>query len=114
MRTLSRIALVTFILVGCVGCDRITKGVVRGQIPLGDSYSFGHDLLRLTHVENSGALLGLGARLPQHVRAVLFTWAVGILSLGPLRTRIFNVADLSLMLGAAVFLVARFDRESLE
>jgi signal peptidase II len=155
LRRFARIGLVTVTVVGCVGCDQVSKGVARSHLALGDSYSYLHDLLRLTHAENSGAFLGLGATLPQHTRAILFTWMVGVLcftpliaallarglsrwqvtglalvaaggfgnwidrltrdghvtdflnvGLGPLRTGIFNVADMTLMVGAAMFLLA--------
>jgi signal peptidase II len=155
LRTITRVALVILILVGCVGCDQITKGVIRSQLPVGESYSYLHDMFRLTHAENPGAFLGLGDKLPEHTRAIFFTWGVGILSLAPLlaaflargigrwhviglalfaagglgnlidritedgrvtdflnvglgqlRTGIFNVADMTLMVGVVVFLIA--------
>lgn len=154
LRTISRICLVTATLVGCVGCDQISKGAVRSHLVLGETYSYLHDVLRLTHAENSGAFLSLGAKLPEDVRTILFTVLVGLFSLlallaalfarrlgkwqvaalaliaaggvgnwidrllksgqvtdflnvgiGPLRTGIFNVADMALMLGVVMLLL---------
>jgi len=155
LRTTTRIALTIFILVGCVGCDQITKGIVRSHLPVGESFSYLHDMFRLIHAENYGAFLGLGDKLPEHARVILFTWGVGILTvapllaafvargvdrqrivglalfaagglgnwidrltgdghvtdflnvgLGPIRTGIFNVADMTLMVGVVIFLMA--------
>lgn len=159
MRRSARIGLVTATLVGCVGCDQVTKGAVRSHLALGESHAYLHDLLRLTHAENTGAFLGLGDALPASTRAVLFTGVVGILcvapllaallarglgrwpvqglalfasggfgnwidrltrdghvtdflnvGVGPLRTGIFNVADLALLAGAVLCVVAARDR----
>lgn len=159
MRTIARITLIFLILVGCVGCDQVTKDVVRHHLPIGESFSYWHDMFRLTHAENYGAFLGLGDKLPAHAREILFTWGVGILSLapllaallarsvsrrqivglalfaaggignwidrlsgdghvtdflnvgvGPIRTGIFNVADMTLVVGVAMFLMATASR----
>jgi signal peptidase II len=155
LRRLARIGLVTLTLFGCIGCDQVSKGLARSHLAVGDMHSYLHDLLRLTHAENSGAFLGLGDALPEHARAIVFTWRVGFLclaplvaalfarslslwqvtglalfaaggfgnwidritrhghvmdflnvGLGPLRTGIFNVADMVLMTGAVVVLLA--------
>jgi signal peptidase II len=157
MRALKRIVLVSITLFWCVGCDQISKGVVRHYLASGESRSFLHDIFRLVHAENSGAFLSLGAALPEHTRTIIFTVIVGVLSaaallaallarglgrwqvialaliaaggsgnwidrltnggkvtdflnvgIGSLRTGIFNVADMALMVGITLFvLVAR-------
>jgi signal peptidase II len=137
----------------------VSKGAIRHYVPLGESYSFFHDVFRLTHAENFGAFLSIGATLPEHMRAVLFTGIVGLLSVapllaallvrglvrwqvaalaliaaggcgnwidrlvmdghvtdflnigvGPLRTGIFNVADLSLTVGLVLLMLATRDQ----
>ncbi len=158
MRTITRIGLVGIILFGCVGCDQASKGAVRHYLAVGESYSFLHDVFRLTHAENFGAFLSLGANLPEHTRNILFSGIVGLLSVaallaallarglrrwhvvalsliaaggcgnwidrltmgghvtdflnlgvGPLRTGIFNLADLSLTMGVVMFVLATRD-----
>jgi signal peptidase II len=155
MRVLSRITLIAAILIGCVGCDQATKAVARSYLADGETHSYLYDLLRLSHAENPGGFLSLGASLPEQVRVVLFTATVGLFSalallaaifarslgswhvaalalisaggvgnwidrlvkngqvtdflnvgIGPIRTGIFNVADVALMLGLALLLMA--------
>jgi signal peptidase II len=150
--------LVGIILFGCVGCDQLSKGVVRHFVAPGDSYSFFHDVFRLTHAENTGAFLSIGDGLPEQVRMLLFGGLVGLLSIaaltaallvrglgrwqvtalaliaaggcgnwvdrlvengrvtdflnlgiGPLRTGIFNVADMALMVGLLLLVLVTRD-----
>lgn len=79
MRGLTRLGLVAFLLFACVGCDQVTKVVVRSQIELGYSQSFLGDTLRLTHAENPGAFLSIGASLPEAVRIAVFQVGVALL-----------------------------------
>ena len=154
MQTITRITSVGLTLFGCVGCDQVSKSVVRLHLALGESHSYMHDAFRLVHAENSGAFLSLGESLPEHIRTVAFTWIVGLLSVaalltallaprlgrwrvvalaliaaggfgnwidritndghvtdflnigvGSLRTGIFNVADMALMVGVVLIVV---------
>jgi signal peptidase II len=82
MKKLSRIGLIAAVLLGCVGCDQVSKQLVRSHIDLGASQSFLGDTLRLTHAQNPGAFLGAGASLPPLVRAALFQGVVGLVVLG--------------------------------
>ena len=151
----SRISLITVIFFGCAGCDQITKAIVREHIVVGETRSYLHDTFRLTHAENPGAFLSLGARLPDHMRTILFSVIAAFITLlalgaalwmrdanrfqvaglaliaaggfgnwidrvtqsghvtdfmnigiGWLRTGIFNVADMALMAGVVLFLIA--------
>ena len=156
MRNLTRLGLVAVLLLACVGCDQVSKGVVRTHIAVGQAQSFLGDTIRLTHAENPGAFLSLGASLPESARVVVFQVGVALLVLGllsyalfardldawsivgfallaasglgnlidrllqdgvvtdflnvgigPLRTGIFNVAELVGVVGVAVLLVRR-------
>jgi signal peptidase II len=98
MRTITRTILASILFLGCVGCDQVTKGVVRAHLALGEGQSFLGDTVRLTHAENSGAFLSYGEALPDHIRATIF---------GSLRTGIFNVADMVLLAGVALYLLGR-------
>jgi signal peptidase II len=81
MRKLTRLVLVAALLVACVGCDQISKQVVKNRLPLGESHSYLSDTLRLTHTENPGAFLGLGDSLPESVRITLLQGGVGLIIL---------------------------------
>lgn len=81
-RTLGRALALVALLAPCVACDQTTKAIavehLRGEPPI----SLGGGLLRLVYAENPGAFLGLGRALPEDVRWVLFTVAVGALLAG--------------------------------
>jgi len=89
MRQLSRAGLVAVLLLACVGCDQVTKIVVRDHIALGASQSFLGDTFRLTHAENPGAFLSLGASLPYAVRIAIFQGGVGLIVAGLLGYALF-------------------------
>ena len=91
MRRVWHLALVAALLVGGVGCDQVSKEVVRSQLALGENHTFLGDTFRITHVENPGAFLGIGANLPEVVRTVVFQGAISILILGLLWVAAFRV-----------------------
>jgi signal peptidase II len=90
MRNLWRLALVGTLLLGCVGCDQITKEIARAELALGESHSYFGDTFRIVHVENIGAFLGVGANLPAPARVALFQGAISLLILGLLWVAIFR------------------------
>ncbi len=90
MNRLARFALVAVLFFTCVGCDQVTKSVVRDRITLGDSHSFLGDTLRLTHAENPGAFLGVGASLPEAARIAVFQAGVALLVAGLLGIALFS------------------------
>jgi len=108
MRKVWHLALVAALLVGCVGCDQVSKAVARSQIALGESRSFLGDTFRITHVENAGAFLGIGANLPESVRTVVFQGAISLLVLGLLwaafraGTRPWHVVGFTLLAASGI------------
>lgn len=68
----SRIALLALI-VGMVGCDRITKHIAEDALANLPRQSFLADTIRLEYAENRGAFLGLGSQWPDAARLALFT-----------------------------------------
>jgi signal peptidase II len=82
MRTLSRSLLVVLVLVGCVGCDQISKSVAREYLPGSGVHSYLGDTLRLEFAQNPGAFLSLGESLPPAIRYDGFTIAVGVVVAG--------------------------------
>ena len=81
MRNVWRLALVATLMIGCVGCDQVSKGVARAQLELGASHSYLGDTFRVMHVENPGAFLGIGANLPPTIRVAVFQGAISLLVL---------------------------------
>jgi signal peptidase II len=90
MRTITRTFLASILFLGCVACDQVTKGVVRGHLVLGEGQSFLSDTIRLTYVENSGAFLSFGEALPDHIKSTVFIVGVGLISLGALLVALFS------------------------
>ena len=82
MHSLARLALVSILLVGCVGCDQLSKHFARSQMTLGESHSYLNDTFRVTLTENTGAFLGLGDSLPESARTFFLQGVVGLLVLG--------------------------------
>lgn len=67
-----RILFVLSILLAQVGCDQISKKVVRQNIEDRQQISVVDNFITLTKVENPGAFLSLGNSLPKTVRIILF------------------------------------------
>jgi signal peptidase II len=156
MNRLTRLVIVATLLLGCVGCDQVTKDLARVHLSNAPTASFLHDTVRLTYAENPGAFLSLGASLSKPARRAIFQGGVGLvvlgllgaalfrrglrrpqvvaltllaasglgnlidrvlhdgavtdflnIGIGPLRTGIFNVADIAGVLGVVVLLVFR-------
>jgi signal peptidase II len=84
LRTTTRLLLVSTLLIGCVGCDQVTKGAARAYLVPGGAQSFLHDTFRLIYAENSGAFLSLGADLSDQIKSGIFVIGVGLLSAGAL------------------------------
>jgi signal peptidase II len=156
MKTSLRVTVILLTMLGCVGCDQVTKSLAREHLPFNQPVSILGDTVRLQLTENPGAFLSLGASLPEETRGALFTaggmllltlaiwWTLrgrrmnvmrtvgaalicsgglgnlidrfrqggevtDFLNVGVsiIRTGIFNVADMALMCGIVVLLVAR-------
>ena len=138
------------VVVGTIGCDRISKHVATTTLAGMPSRSYLADTVRLEYAENSGGFLSLGATWPTAARTIIFSAVTGLtllalialavrrglrgwpalglalfgaggasnwidrvvqgtvvdflnVGIGPVRTGIFNVADVSIMLGAVIF-----------
>jgi signal peptidase II len=82
MRNISRLLLVSALLISCVGCDQISKQVVRSHMTLAESHSYLGDTVRLLYIENTGAFLGHGDSLPESARIAFLQGGVGLIVLG--------------------------------
>jgi signal peptidase II len=144
--------LLLILVVTTIGCDRVTKHLVKTSLAGAPPQSYFGDTVRLEYSESSGAFLSLGADLPPWVRTTVFTLGVGFtlgllplaglkhhwvglrlvgsalmwaggtsnlvdravrgsvvdfinVGVGSLRTGIFNVADLAIVLGFALVVI---------
>ena len=71
-RILRSLAIVA-ILISNVGCDQISKNIVRNRIHYNEEISLMNNYLTLTKIENKGAFFSLGHSLPQPVKLLLLT-----------------------------------------
>lgn len=69
VRTLAILA----ILISNIGCDQISKSIVRKHIDYHERISLMNNYLMLTKVENTGAFLSIGHSLPQPFKSLLLT-----------------------------------------
>lgn len=152
-RTLFRTIIILAIIISNIGCDQVTKTIVRGKILQNSTISLLSDHVTVTNVENSGAFLSAGNSLPGATKYILlsvlplavltagfiyiltkqtlspplllgccFVIGGGIgnifdrmvygsvtdflhISFAGLQTGIFNMADVSIMTGAAIILM---------
>ena len=155
-----RTLVILFVITINIGCDQVSKSIVRQHVGYNQKIELIHDNLILTKVENSGAFLSLGDNLPGPAKTVIllllptlvllmafgFTiFRAGIeritvlalccvvgggignifdrlvygsvtdflhIDFGPVRTGIFNMADVSIMTGAAIILVQSILRKN--
>lgn len=68
---LLRTVLIATLLASNVGCDQITKHIVRDRIHQYEQISLFNDYLTIMKVENTGAFLSLGQGLPQPIKIIL-------------------------------------------
>jgi signal peptidase II len=153
--------LILLVFLPLIGCDRYTKQqaviLLKGQEPV----SFLNGFFTLTYHENTGAMLSLGAYLPENIRFIIFTLLVGLalvsgltyvlvkpmnkysftvgliilsggfgnlydralndgrvvdfmlLQAGSLKTGVFNVADVAIMVGlfGFIFITSRWGKQ---
>jgi signal peptidase II len=65
-----RTILVLFVLALNIGCDQVSKSIVRHKIAYYDQIDFLHHHFTLSRVENSGAFLSLGDSLSGPLKAI--------------------------------------------
>jgi signal peptidase II len=154
VRAFRKALTIGLVLCACVGCDQVTKDVAEVHLPSAHSLSLLGGVLQFRYSTNTGAFMGLGARLPSAVRFWALIVLVGIalaamlrflwvsqemrdgatilglslvigggfsnlvsrlrhggavvdfvsVGVGSLRTGIFNLADVAIMVGAGILL----------
>lgn len=86
LRTLTIFSL----LILNIGCDQVSKKMVRSRLDYYEQISLVNNYLTLTKVENSGAFLSLGSGLPHHPRTMLLTVLPLLVLMGALGYLIFK------------------------
>ncbi len=66
-----QLLFLAFVLLLNIGCDQVSKNIVRQKIDLYEQISLLKNYVTLTKVENTGAFLSAGSNLPDAVRIVL-------------------------------------------
>lgn len=72
MKRSYRLALVLLILVACTACDQASKVAARERLKPFPDIVLLNGSIRLGYTENPGAILGLGANLPENLRSLVF------------------------------------------
>ncbi|PWS27152.1 signal peptidase II [Pedobacter yonginense] len=68
-----RLFILTILLLLNIGCDQVSKNIVRNRISEYEHISVIKDRFTLTKVENSGAFLSLGDNMPYVFRLILLS-----------------------------------------
>ncbi|MBA4053916.1 MAG: signal peptidase II [Marivirga sp.] len=68
-----RTFVILLILISNVGCDQITKNIIRQRIDDNEQIDLMGNFLTLTRVENSGAFLSIGNSLSRPLKIILLT-----------------------------------------
>jgi signal peptidase II len=84
MKLVQRWLLIAPVILSCVGCDQVTKGLARQGLAHAEPIAFFNNMVRLQYAENPGAFLSLGAGSSEHTRFWIFTLVTGFILAGML------------------------------
>lgn len=82
-RLVRNIAIVV-VLIANIGCDQISKSVVRENVGFYQTIHVIQDYVTITYVENTGAFLSIGSALPESIK-------IFVLSVIPLIALLFGI-----------------------
>lgn len=68
-----RTLIILLLLVSNVGCDQVTKSMIRRRVDYNEQIDVIGNFLTLTKVENSGAFLSIGDSLSRPLKIILLT-----------------------------------------
>jgi signal peptidase II len=89
-----RTFMILTILSSNIGCDQISKNIVRQRIGYNEQIGLVNNYLTLTKIENTGAFLSVGNALPQPIKSLLLT-ILPLVVLGLLLTYLLTKNNLS-------------------
>jgi signal peptidase II len=90
----ARSLIIVLILSSTIGCDQVSKIIVRKHVSEYEQIGLIHDYFTLTKVENTGAFLSLGTTLPQPLKTILLV-ILPMLALGFALYYLFTKTSLS-------------------
>lgn len=73
MKTVYRAMVILVVLALNIGCDQVSKSIVRKKLSYEQPISFIHDHFTLIKIENTGAFLSVGDTLGKPYRFILLT-----------------------------------------
>ncbi|TFF38950.1 signal peptidase II [Mucilaginibacter psychrotolerans] len=73
MKTVYRAIVILVVLALNIGCDQVSKSIVRQKLSYEQPISFIHDHFTLIKIENTGAFLSVGETLSNPYRFILLT-----------------------------------------
>jgi signal peptidase II len=105
MKSQKRIFLIFFMIILSIGADRLTKEIVRSDLPGTKPLTLLKGMLTLDYVENKGGVFTLEGLLPKMWRGKTATMGVAVLlGLGILFLMIANGLRFPTVLGLSLFL----------
>ena len=100
-----RTAIILSIVIVNVGCDQVSKKIVREKVSQNEIIRMLGNHLTVTNVENSGAFLSLGNSLPQAVKNILLSLLPAVVILMALYYAIMKTYIAPLLLAGLSFIV---------
>lgn len=82
MKNQNKLFLILVVIATSVGCDQLSKDIVRETLKHAPPKSYLGNTFRLQYAENSGAFLSLGSGFSETTRTYLFTFVSGGLLVG--------------------------------
>ncbi|MDB5021774.1 MAG: lspA [Pedobacter sp.] len=73
IKTLSRSIFILLLVALNIGCDQLSKSIVRQEVSYNDNIKIFSDHFTLMKVENTGAFLSLGSALPTSIKFLFLT-----------------------------------------
>jgi len=104
VKSVLRYLALVCVVSGIVGCDGVSKHVVKETLAGVPMQSYFFDTVRLFYAENPGSFLSLGENLPESIRFSLFTVGAGILLLFLLLYAVRNRHSSAKVFGIGMFI----------
>ncbi len=90
MHQILRTCLILLLIIANVGCDQLSKSIVRKNVDFRERIPLIDTNLVMTNVENTGAFLSAGGDLPRPMRQVLFSLLPALVLVGALGLVLFK------------------------